>query len=263
MQTGCLKLVRVDVQLTKDKIPVLYHDFIVSETGLQIPVSALTLKQFLELRDHLSKRKLEGTKMRYSTLDDSMTLKAAYKKIIEGPFATLKEAFRTVPPNIGFNIELKYPTSDEVEAEGMQHVFEINEFCDHILAVAFAECRDRPLIFSSFHPDICLLLSLKQTTFPVFFLTEGGMTHLPNEPRANSLHQAIRFAREANLLGICCNSTPLVLAPKLIRVVKENCLLLFTYGPQNNEVGSVQLQTKYGVDAVIVDSVARIRKGLQ
>ena len=209
--------------------------------------------------------------MQYSVFDDSIALRSSTKagvsrealRVIESPFATLKEAFRKVPSHIGFNVEVKYPTRDEFEEHGMQHVFEINEHCDRILEVTFAECDDRPILFSSFHPDICLLLSLKQTTFPVFFLTEGGMSRLPNEPRANSIHQAIKFAKEANLLGIVCHSTPLVEAPRLIRTVKENCLLLFTYGPLNNDLASVQLQIKHNVDAVIVDSVARIRKGVQ
>lgn len=72
----------------------------------------------------------------------------------------------------------------------------------------------------------------------------------------------MRFANESHLLGIVCHSTPLVEAPRLIRTVQENGLLLFTYGPKNNDVQAVRLQTDHGVDAVIVDSVARIRKGL-
>ena len=35
----------VDVQLTKDHVPVIYHDFLVSETGIDAPVHTLTLEQ--------------------------------------------------------------------------------------------------------------------------------------------------------------------------------------------------------------------------
>jgi len=38
-----------DVQLTKDHVPVIYHDWKVTETGFDIPVNALTLQQFLSL----------------------------------------------------------------------------------------------------------------------------------------------------------------------------------------------------------------------
>ena len=34
-----------DVQLTKDHVPVVYNDFLVSETGIDAPVHTLTLEQ--------------------------------------------------------------------------------------------------------------------------------------------------------------------------------------------------------------------------
>ncbi|PJF17921.1 Gde1p [Paramicrosporidium saccamoebae] len=260
---------------------VLYHDFIVSETGLDVPVGSLSLQQFLDLkkRAHYGARMPFGTDLRYSSVDDSAAHSRSNrsaslsgldiadrtllsKRIIETPFSTLKEAFKKVPAGTGFNIEIKYPTPDEFVDSGLQFIFEINEYCDEILKVVFEESLERPVIFSSFHPDICLLMSLKQPNYPVFFLTESGMSQLPSEPRANSLQQALRFAASAHLLGIVSHSTPLVEAPKLIQLVKQNGLLLFTYGPKNNDVDAVRLQTAFGVDAVIVDSVARIRKGL-
>ncbi len=36
--------VEFDVQLTKDHVPVIYHDFLVSETGIDAPVHTLTLE---------------------------------------------------------------------------------------------------------------------------------------------------------------------------------------------------------------------------
>lgn len=37
--------IEFDVQLTKDHVPVIYHDFLVGETGIDAPVHALTLNQ--------------------------------------------------------------------------------------------------------------------------------------------------------------------------------------------------------------------------
>lgn len=88
------------------------------------------------------------------------------------------------------------------------------------------------------------------------------MSRWTSEPRSSSLQQSIRFAKSSHLLGIVSHSTPLVEAPRLIKTVKENGLLLLTYGPKNNDLESVQLQKRLGVDAVIVDSVAHIKKGL-
>lgn len=38
------------MQLTKDLVPVIYHDWTVTETGYDIPLNAITVEQFLNLR---------------------------------------------------------------------------------------------------------------------------------------------------------------------------------------------------------------------
>ncbi|KAK5689321.1 Glycerophosphocholine phosphodiesterase, partial [Elasticomyces elasticus] len=48
--------VEFDVQLTKDHVPVIYHDFLVSETGIDAPVHTLTLEQFMQLGDNQTLR---------------------------------------------------------------------------------------------------------------------------------------------------------------------------------------------------------------
>ncbi|MAD83018.1 MAG: hypothetical protein CL912_08640 [Deltaproteobacteria bacterium] len=42
----------LDVQLTKDHVPVIYHDFLVSETGTDSPMHTLTLAQVCS--DHMA-----------------------------------------------------------------------------------------------------------------------------------------------------------------------------------------------------------------
>jgi Glycerophosphoryl diester phosphodiesterase family len=36
-----------DVQLTKDNVPIIYHDFLMSETGIDAPLHNLSLDQVL------------------------------------------------------------------------------------------------------------------------------------------------------------------------------------------------------------------------
>jgi glycerophosphodiester phosphodiesterase len=181
---------------------------------------------------------------------------------IQGPFATLKDVFRTIDANTGFNIELKYPMLQETENEEMDSfAIEMNSWVDAVLKVVYDNAKNRDIIFSSFNPDICLLLSFKQPSIPILFLTEGG-TEPMADIRCTSLQEAIRFASRWNLLGIVSAAEPFVLCPRLIRVVKESGLVCITYGQMNNNSANVRLQVAQGIDAVIVDSVLEIRKGL-
>ncbi|KAK9484277.1 GDPD-domain-containing protein [Lipomyces starkeyi] len=297
--------VEFDVQLTKDRVPVIYHDFLVAETGIDVPMHALTLEQFLSVSErrtpkarsrNSSPRRVEsrngsngvdiefpklGRRPRSLSLEmeeldseysERLKFTRDFKKkgfkgnsrglSIQAPFTTLEAVFKTLPRNVGFNIECKYPMLDESQAEDMDDLaIELNQWVDSVLKVVYDHADGRDIIFSSFHPDVCVMLSLKQPSIPVLFLTESG-TEPMADVRASSLQEAIRFASKWNLLGIVSACEPLILTPRLIRVVKESGLVCFTYGTMNNVPAYCKLQMNYGVDAVIVDSVLAVRKGL-
>ncbi|KAI1316506.1 Glycerophosphocholine phosphodiesterase [Mortierella claussenii] len=329
--------VEFDVQMTKDMVPVLYHDWTVTETGLDIPVSAITVEQFQNLSSSKSRHsngsqpsspRLESSRQFMSTpsppssssqqssstlslvkpeltrrsthnseadvrdgqprlvRSNSLGAMAKMKALsaasepanpatkmkgnglgtIQAPFATLKDTFETVPTHIGFNIEVKYPMLDEAEDANIPlYCFELNRFVDRILQEVYDHDETHPnrnIIFSSFHPDICLLLNMKQPNYPVFFLTDGG-TSVVADRRCNSIQGAVRFATSIDLLGIVTHSAPIIEAPNLVKGIKETGLLVFTYGADNNDVENAKLQRRHGVDAVIVDCVLAVRKGLQ
>lgn len=288
--------VEFDVQLTKDLVPIIYHDFLVAETGADVPVHTLTLEQFLQLKgetsrpvtpihgtsDAISIAKHKRNHRSYSTGGSNETLisearermkhtRALKEKgfkansrgdSIQSPFATLEEMFRKIPETVGFNIEIKYPMLFESEQQGLDtYALELNTFVDAVLKLVYDLGGKRNIIFSSFHPDVCLLLSFKQPSIPVLFLTDAGVSDV-GDIRASSLQEAIRFASRWNLLGIVSAAEPLVLCPRLIRVVKESGLVCVSYGTLNNDVHNSKLQAQEGIDAVIVDSVLKVRKGL-
>ncbi|KAF3915237.1 Tankyrase-2 [Dactylellina cionopaga] len=292
------KYVEFDVQLTKDHVPVLYHDFLVSETGIDVPVHSLTLEQFLHLSeqqrtssrpvspalsDKNGESKVNAKRFRSMSVGSSSDDRAAdllekmkFTKAlktkgfnantrgsqIQGPFQTLEGVFKRCPRDIGFNIELKYPMLDEAEAEEMDNLgIELNLWLDKILKIVYEHGEGRDIIFSSFHPDICLMASFKQPSIPVLFLTESGTAPM-SDIRASSLKEAIKFASQWNLIGIVSAAEPLVKCPRLIKVVKETGLVCVTYGTLNNDPANVKIQASQGIDAVIVDNVLAIRKGL-
>jgi glycerophosphodiester phosphodiesterase len=124
--------VEFDVQLTKDHVPVIYHDFLVSETGIDAPVHTMTLDQFLELGKghHPGMRTGElpelgprqrsmsvgGSEYNPAELTEKIKHTRDFKKKgfkgntrgehIQAPFATLEELFKKIPEPVGFNIEL-------------------------------------------------------------------------------------------------------------------------------------------------------------
>lgn len=287
--------VEFDVQMTKDHVPVIYHDFLVSETGADIPVHTLTLEQFLALGDSTPRSARtpspSGIKTRAGNTRLQRSYSAGSREIelrpdmhermkytrdfkekgfkgnsrgdsIQAPFTTLREILTALPEEVGINIEMKYPMLFESEEQGMDtYAVELNSFVDIILTMVYDLGRKRNIIFSSFHPDICLMLSFKQPSIPVLFLTDAGTSEV-GDVRASSLQEAIRFASRWNLLGIVSACEPFIMCPRLIHVVKNSNLVCFSYGSLNNDAQNSKLQAQEGIDAVIVDSVARVRQGL-
>lgn len=151
---------------------------------------------------------------------------------------------------------------DESQSDDIGQVApEINHFLDTILSMVYDKYDGRNVIFSSFHPDVCMIMTMKQPSFPVLFLTEAGVSPMA-DVRASSLQCAIRFAKNWNLFGIVSDALPLVYCPRLAGVVKASGLACFTYGTANNDPENAKLELAAGVDAVIVDSVLAVRKEL-
>ena len=271
--------VEFDVQLTKDHVPVIYHDFLVSETGIDAPVHTLTLEQFLhvndttprtsrpptppkEIKSHPQFTVVRGAdrqrslslghnvpdfdmseRMKHTRDFKSKGFKANSRgNFIQAPFTTLEEMFLKLPENVGFNIEMKYPMLHESEEHEMDtYAVELNSFVDTVLTKVYDLGRKRKIIFSSFNPDICLLLSFKQPSIPILFLTDAG-TNPVGDVRASSLQEAIRFASRWNLLGVVSAAEPFCNSPRLVKVVKDAGLVCVSYGSLNNDPVNVHVR---------------------
>ena len=126
------------------------------------------------------------------------------------------------------------------EQEMDTYALELNSFVDTVLTKVYDLGKKRNIIFSSFNPDVCLLLSFKQPSIPVLFLTDAGAEAV-SDIRASSLQEAIRFAGRWNLLGVVCVADPLCMAPRLVKVVKESGLVCVSYGLLNNDAENVKV----------------------
>jgi glycerophosphodiester phosphodiesterase len=294
--------VEFDVQLTKDLVPVIYHDFLVSETGIDAPVHTLTLDQFLHIGEGQKPRQSRppspestsnssGTngepmsrRLRSYSVDNStqrnihldrqhelterMKHTRDFKKkgfkgnnrgfSIQSSFTTLEKMFDELPETVGFNVEMKYPMLHESEEEEMDlYAVELNSFVDTVLHKVYDKMGKRNTIFSSFNPDVCLMLSFKQPSIPVLFLTDAGTSPV-GDIRAASLQEAIRFASRWNLLGVVSAAEPLVMCPRLVKVVKETGLVCVSYGTLNNDPVNVEVRNRHtkARNAVTNESIA-------
>lgn len=138
-------------------------------------------------------------------------------------------------------LNLEYPMLHESEEQEMDtYAVELNSFVDTVLTKVYDLGKKRNVIFSSFNPDICLLLSFKQPSIPILFLTDAGTSPV-GDIRASSLQEAIRFASRWNLLGVVSAAEPLVISPRLVKVVKESGLVCVSYGVVNNDPEKVKV----------------------
>ncbi|KAJ2366873.1 Glycerophosphocholine phosphodiesterase [Coemansia sp. RSA 2610] len=278
--------VEFDVQLTRDMEPIIYHDWLVAETGMDTPANALSLAQFLALNPRArvppASRSCSDLLAAPAPLPDPVlapVVMANSRDTVQEPFATLHDLFEALPPGVGFDIEVKYPMPDEADGVGMTTSFEINLFVDRILDVVYSyigcpphlrAAHDddddhaqrlppphlrRPIVFTSFHPDICVLLAHKVAgDIPVMLLTDAGMSAMA-DVRCNSIDVAVRLCKWAGLAGVVTHVGPIVQSPRVASLVRRNRLVLATYGDLNNQPEHVRLQQAYGVDVVIADDV--------
>eukprot|EP00743_Colponemidia_sp_Colp-15_P006958 GILK01007509.1.p1 GENE.GILK01007509.1~~GILK01007509.1.p1 ORF type:complete len:805 (+),score=137.89 GILK01007509.1:154-2568(+) len=275
--------VEFDVQLTADRIPFIFHDFFVmtylsdyddKNDFLKLPVHHLTLRQIRRARlqpvpakSQLFRflvRKHMKTILRWAgdkTSYEREKLSKIFHVINQMP--TLEELFSNVPPHVGFNIEIKYPVlplhKDLLREDAWLSEFDLNDFLDEILKCVFEHAGNRKIMFSCFDPDVCTFLRLKQPKYPVFFLSEGGLTWLQDR-RCNSIEQAILFCTAERLQGIVCNSSPFLKQPALVETVKSAKLLLFTWGDENTHPDKVRLQRDMGIDGIISDNIGDITR---
>lgn len=194
----------LDVLVSADGVPVVYHDFDVdaitahqskSELGrFRIQVNEFTVKQ---LRD-----------FQFVSLHDedghTFTLNVPNQMETNRPFPTLAEVLDQVDKGCGLNIEIKWPQLLENGRMEARRYREINDFVDRIIDVVNEHARDRRIILESFEPDLVIMLRMKQSRFPVMFLSQGMTDKYDRyaDIRTRSVTNGVYFAHAFDLVGI-------------------------------------------------------------
>ncbi len=252
-----LRWAEFDVQLTRDLVPMLFHDVTMTvalaeeEKPLKIATKEIEAQQLPRLAFRPPALPLARRRSASQVLlpTHRARLGTAARYAVHDDFPTLERVLRRAPRGMGFNVELKYA---EWRAEEGYYV-DRGAYLDAVLAVVSAHAGPRELVFSSFDPDLCWLAKQKQAQYPVLFLTEGGQV-TTEDPRKDSLEAALHWTLFAGLDGLVADvESVLPRRPEVVPAARARGLLFFTYGGLNNDPAIVRQQRDLGVDAVITD----------
>nr|XP_048698471.1 glycerophosphocholine phosphodiesterase GPCPD1 isoform X2 [Caretta caretta] len=254
--------VEFDVHLSKDHVPVVYHDltccmamkkkFDAEPLELfEIPVKELSYDQLQLLKlAHVTALKLK---------DHNASLKGEESPVSENqPFPSLQTVLESLPEDVGFNIEIKWicQQRDGKWDGNLSTYFDMNLFLDIILKTTLENAGRRRIVFSSFDADICTMVRQKQNKYPVLFLTQGKSDIYPElmDLRSRTTPIAMSFAQFENLLGINVHTEDLLRNPSYIQEAKSKGLVIFCWGDDTNDPDNRKKLREYGINGLIYDS---------
>ncbi|XP_018422227.1 PREDICTED: glycerophosphocholine phosphodiesterase GPCPD1 [Nanorana parkeri] len=254
--------VEFDVHLSKDHVPVIYHDLTcclsmkkkanaMSLELFEIPVKELTYDQLQLLKlAHVTALKFQD---HHDSVDEECSVSD------NQPFPSLQTVLESVPENVGFNIEIKWICQEKSgKWDGnLSSYFDMNLFLDIILKTVLENAGHRRIVFSSFDADICTMVRLKQNKYPILFLTQGQSQIYPElmDIRSRSTPFAISFAQFENILGINVHTEDLLKNPHYIQEAKSKGLVVFCWGDDTNDPDNRMLLRKHGIDGLIYDRI--------
>lgn len=250
--------VEFDVHLSKDSVPIVYHDLTCCISSkkkndknvmlFEVPVKDLTFDQ------------LQLLKVAHATAIHAHADMDEDEDIDEHqPFPSLSQIFQAVPEHVGFNIELKWicQMKDGSWDGNLSSYFNMNPFLDIILSCVLQNAGTRRILFSSFHPDICSMVRQKQNKYPILFLTQGVSDVYPElmDIRCQSTQIAMSFAQSENILGISAHAEELLKSMECIRQAQAKGLVVFCWGDDNNQHENRRRLREQGIDGLIYDGI--------
>uniref|UniRef100_A0A8C9RJL5 Glycerophosphocholine phosphodiesterase 1 n=1 Tax=Scleropages formosus TaxID=113540 RepID=A0A8C9RJL5_SCLFO len=219
--------VEFDVHLSKDHIPVVYHD--------------LTCCISMKKKNKELSVELFEVPVKDLTFDQLQLLKI----------------FQAVPEHVGFNIELKWicQLRDGSWEGNLSSYFDMNLFVDIIFTCVHQNAGNRRIVFSCFDPDICTMVRRKQNKYPILFLTQGVSSTYPElmDIRCRTTEIAISFAQSEDILGISAHTEDLLKNMDSIRVAQSKGLVVFCWGDDNNDHENRRKLREQGIDGLIFD----------
>ncbi|KAF2086079.1 hypothetical protein K490DRAFT_74642 [Saccharata proteae CBS 121410] len=235
---------RLFVQVTCDGVPVLCPQWKVKYGRLEIPITRLTYREFLDIG---AETKSGGDEQIGAISDGIVGDNSRIHQILATSFISLKDALARLPSHIRLELHVLYPNRVEEATLRLGPTPNINDFADAVLTVVFDHARHlrqvsdstvRSIVFSSFNSDICTALNWKQPNYPVLLgnelgadttISTTGSQKVQSSGRTTiSVKEAVQVAKTNNFMGLICSSRLLELAPALIESIKTAGLVLIT-----------------------------------
>ena len=276
---GC-DFVEFDVQVTRDGVPVIWHDDSIEmmqvysqgqrQRQRQRMITSTRIAD-MDLRDFKSAvlptgnsqlqqqqqqqqlvRHFRGATSR-AFLEETLL---PWKCASEDELPTLSELFMAVPRHVAFNIEIKV-TSIRAPEEIHRMVGAIWNTVQQQQQQQQQEqalVARRQLFFSSFDPDVCETMSTKQSEYDVWFISGCGLyPHV--DGRRVDFSRGLEFARANKCKGLVIPASILLAAEGMVGRAAAMGLELRTYGHENDDLSVIEQQRALGVSGVIVDDV--------
>lgn len=242
-----VKFVELDVQMSSDKVPVIFHDFSFSTlSGHKLYMYNLTAKEIAALQHKTP---------------------ANAQPVSDYQIPTLSTVASDLPSDAGILVEIKYPPPNVQQSEHIPYP-DANLLVDRTLQSLLVE-NDNPnreIAILSFDADICTMFALKQTKFPVFFLhceQRDGDECDDADPRTVSVERGVDYAESQNFAGMVLFSEMVLEDESLATRVRSRGMSVLSYGEHNTEPDLVKHQIQdLGVHGVIADNVISVAEAV-
>ncbi|KAI9469271.1 hypothetical protein BX667DRAFT_491691 [Coemansia mojavensis] len=267
----------IQVQVCRDGVPVvsprMYID-VGSPSGVKLRIHSLTYSELQGAMRAESNRQAVDSNEKP---DGQNGTASEWHQYLYDSGLSLEKVLEMLPTRFGVSLQVLDNSlawsGTNSKLRSQRH--DINDYIDAILKTVYQDSlksapnTQRNTIFCSYSPSICVALNWKQPNYAVFLMTSGREAPDSDDsfnkdapsfgPYTNHLplKEAVRFASANNILGIMCRSSLLTRVPSLIRNVKDNGLLLVSFGRENYDEQLCAAQKSHGVDAIICDGTIK------